>query len=344
MARFPAAGPVARATTLSAEPSSASSLAPGALLGALTLVALTAAPGLAAPPPSPRPVACLPEGGPLQLQRLFANSLELCVVEQRGTGKLTAAAVPTCLTLAIDPGYLSPSSRPFQPPSQLGQDANALEVGEQSVEVCGGAAHSKAGDCKTFTAAQAVDPGLGLTAALSADGARVALAYLGARPAVEVFDVVSGRRLFTLAGRERKAPCISADFIGESLLIRERDCGEDAFRATWLVDANGQPLADAGGARTFASPLDPVRLTDELWAFLSARGDAVVLQNVKTGKVEKRLSLGAKVPAAQAAAMSAISDDTRLMIAHAGKRRGELSLLDVATGKLRKLSLKRCKK
>ncbi len=308
---------------------------------------------------SPPPVACLPAGGPVQLHRLIGNSLELCTVEKRrpkdgATGATGAPA--TCFYYSLAGQYLSTTSQELRSTAASTSGAGnapSLEIGAQSVEVCNATltprpatvpGQSAAPSCRTFTASESVDPGLGLTAELSPDSRHLVLSYLGPRPTVEIFSLVSGRLLTKLTGRERKALCLSADFIGPSLLMRERDCGEDEVRAAWLADRNGTFLAEAGGAKAFASAAAPIALAGDTFAFLSPRGDAVALQNVRTGAALHRVSLGAKLPAATAATLSAASDGNRLMIAHAGKRRGELSLIDVATGKLRKLSLKRCPK
>lgn len=282
----------------------------------------------------PTPI-CLPGDGPLLLQKLQANALETCVevdssddlrcfATDLGKGQLRAIPVPA--GLAPDASH----PRIAEPPPAM-----KLELGENSVEVC----RANGSACKTVRASAEVDPGLGLGAELNAAGTIVALAYLSGDTLVETFEVATGKRLMQLHGRSKKAMCISASFLGESLLIHERECGSDDVRASWLASADGKRLADAGGGKAFASPLRPAHLRGDEWAFPARRGEALAIQNVKTGKVLKRISLGARSTLA-----SVIADDQRAVVAYQDKRLGDLAVIDLATYKVRKLAGARCPK
>jgi hypothetical protein len=209
-----------------------------------------------------------------------------------------------------------------------------LEIGDSSVEIC----RASGAACKTVRASAEVDPGLGLGAELDASGTIVALAHLSDDTLVETFEVATGKRLMQVRGRSKKAMCISASFLGASLLIRERECGSDGVRESWLASATGEHLAAAGGGKAFASPLAPAHLRGDEWAFPAAHGEALAIQNVTTGKVVKRISLGSKSSLA-----TVIVDDQRAVIAYQDKRLGDLTVIDLATYKVTKLPGRRCR-
>lgn len=282
---------------------------------------------------------CLPGAGPLILQKLEAGSLEQCVEDEASStvkcfardlrgGKLRRLPTP----VDAKPGSWMPRLAPPPPATK----PTSIEVGEDSVEVC----RASGAACKTIRASGEVDPGLGLGAELNADGTLVALAYLGEGTIVETFEVATGKRLMQVHGRSKKgAMCISASFLGESLLIHETECGSDDVRESWLASATGKRIADAGGGKAFASVIAPAHLRGDEWAFPAKRGEALAIQNVKTGKVVKRISLGAKSSLA-----SVIADDQRAVVAYQDKRLGDLAVIDLATYKVTKLAGTRCPK
>ncbi len=271
----------------------------------------------------PRP-ACLEGTGAPSSVALEDGALRLCVTAE-------GAAQPSCYLMDLTTGKLQRGGR-----GRVVAEAWKLELGEGDVTICpaaGGAA------CKTVRASGEVDPGLGLTAELSGDGAKVALAYLGDAPTVEVFAVASGAKLLEARGRSKGALCISGSFAGDALLVAERDCGADAVAALWIAGPDGKRVADAGGGKAFATARAPAHLSGEDWAFASAKGDALAIQDVKTGKVKKKLSLGKKGAGAMLAA-----DAKQLVAAFADKRLGEVAVVDLTTYKVRKLSAPRCAK
>ena len=73
------------------------------------------------------------------------------------------------------------------------------------------------------------------------------------------------------------------------------------------------------------------------WLAPAARGEAAVIQDVRTGKIKKRIALGARSTPA-----TPLSDGKRLVLAYEGKRLGDLAVVDLATYKVTKLAGTRC--
>lgn len=275
---------------------------------------------------APRGAAACASDEPAFLLRLRGDALERCEAEGEEV---------RCSSTALGGGARSPLPTPSPPPEDRPRLAPApgapvLTVGEDSVEICapGG------GACKTVRASGEVDPGLGLDVAVSERGDLVALAYLESRSVVEVFDVASGKQHARFFGRSRDAFCIFTEFAGAALIVAEAECGSPPS-LTWLATPEGKRLADLGGKRGFGFASSPVHLRGDDWAFASARGDLVVVQDVVTGKVRRRVSLGR---AKKGATATLLGDAHRLVVAYGGTREGELAVLDLPKLKVRKLA------
>jgi hypothetical protein len=320
-------------------------------LGSVALAALTA--GVVVPAdafartPPPR---CLTGGDSPRLLRLVGDELQLCLDDGSPiVGDSSDAAAPVAraavrcyaidlatrqISLAPSPPFVRPLPRVAAPPP-----SRQISLDQDGAELC-----DASGKCKTLRASGDVDPGLGVTAAVNQAGTLAALAYLAEQTTVEVFDLATGAPLAQLHGRDPRAMCITAELLDRTVLVRERDCGRDAVARAWLADAaTGRHLAEVGGARAFAAgaqpSISPAHLAGDDWAFTAARGAAVVIQDVRTGKVKKRLSLGARATPA-----TPVSDGKRLVIAYEGRRLGDLAVVDLTTYKVTRLAGQRCSK
>lgn len=285
------------------------------------------------PPQTPPPAACLPGAGPSRLLRLQGDALQQCLDDDENDDLVR------CFATDLRSGKLSqlptpPFVRPLPRVARAAGLAPAIQITEKadSADFCRGK------DCKTLHASDEVDPGLGINAAADEAGELAALAYLSEETTVEIFDLATGKRLSRLRGRKPQALCIFAELIAGTVLVRETECGSDGVAASWLASsATGKRLATAGGAAAFATSIDPAHLSGDDWAFPAAAGEAVVIQDVKTGKLKKRIALGARSTPA-----TPVSDGKRLVLAYEGARRGDLAVIDLATYKVRKLAGTRC--
>lgn len=274
----------------------------------------------------PRPLCFRTDSLPNDLL-LHENELELCLAGESGYSDVMSCfkidLTSAQIRRAPDEGAKRSESKPWK-----------MEVGENEVTIC-----PKSGrDCKTVRATYEVDPGLGLSAELSEDGQRVALAYPENSTIVEVFHVATGKKLMELRGRVKKAMCIAASFAGDVVLVEERDCGVSAISALWLAGPDGKRIADAGGSKAFATSFVPAHLSGDDWAFASAKGDVIAIQDVKTGKVKKKISLGKK----SARPPVLVADAKRLVAAYGDKDLGRVVVVDLATYKVKKLEAASC--
>lgn len=282
--------------------------------------------------------ACL-DGGPQPLLvQVRGTTAEFCLEKDAGG---QAGEGLRCYAVDLPTGRLSARGAPVplppadqRPVVRAAAGAPRLEVGEGSVEVCppGGAA------CKVVAAGKEVDPGLGLSAELDETGQRIVLSYLESRTRVEVFEVATARLLGSFAGRAPELSCIFARFVGDRLLVSERECGGEA-KQVWLTTLTGKRIAVLGGAKRIGAVADPVRVSGDVWAFTSERGDAVVLQDVVTGKVKKRLALGS---AREPGSVVAAADGAALAVVYGEARLGELAFVDLARAKVTRHQLPRC--
>jgi hypothetical protein len=250
----------------------------------------------------------------------------------------------TCYATNLRSGRLS--RLPGQPPSNdplprfaPDGDEPKLTIGDDTVEVC----RANGSACKTLKARGEVDPGLGLGAAANPAGTKAVLSYLDGGTVVETFDVASGKPLGRFTGRSAHSACVNAEFVGATLLVREQECG-GATKLTWLATPAGKRIAEVGGKKGMTVAYQPAHLEGERWAFASAAGDTVVVQDVATGKVERRLALGrGPTGAGKDATVSLIGDGHTLVVVHQGARQGELAVIDVGTWKVTKHRAARCK-
>lgn len=300
------------------------------------VVALTGAvtSSVQASPARAEPAVCLAGDDHPRWVAVRQGKVELCL-ETSGPERAR------CYAVALESGTLSPLPLALPGPDEslpnLRPKAGRpkLAVGENSVEVV------REGRVKILQVAGEVDPGLGLTASVNSAGTRVAVAYLDSTTRIEVFDAARGLRMGAFAGRFAGLDCAWAEPIGDGVLVVERECGADTGRG-YLTTLGGQLIAELGGKKRIAPAQDPVYVDGNRWAFTSARGDEVVVQDVVTGKVSKRLALGKGKGKGPAAPVVAAAEGSTLVVVYGGARLGELAVVDLARLRVRKLRAPRC--
>ena len=127
-------------------------------------------------------------------------------------------------------------------------------------------------------------------------------------------------------------------FAGDTLDISNVECGATTGKE-WLATKLGKRIAAIGGASPIMTGSPPVHVTDNTWAFTPDGGDVVILQDVVTGKVVKRISVGKADPDSPA---TLVGDSTHIVLIYGGTRAGDLAVIDVATGKVTQFPAKRC--
>lgn len=163
---------------------------------------------------------------------------------------------------------------------------------------------------------------------LSEDGARLAVVVSArGRNRVETWDVRASRRVASFpATASVPGACLRAQALGPSILLGDVGCdGEELGTGGRLVSLAGKTIAPLGGDRAFAASLDqPLPLQGPLWAFVAERGDSVVVQNIVTGAVTRRVPTG---PPVEAGSFLAASDGAgHFVIAYgAGPRSGSVA-------------------
>lgn len=299
-----------------------------AMSGAAVALLLPATAAFAKPADAP-PLCFRTESLPNDLL-LHDNELEFCVAGESGFSDVIDCFAIDLTTAQIRRAPAEGAQRDDATPWKL-------DVEDDGVKIC----RRSGGDCKKLRATKEIDPGLGLWAELSEDGQRVALSYSGSSPTVEVFHVATGKKLMEAHGTLKNAMCILGTFAGDVVLIEERDCAE-AVSALWLAGPDGKRLASAGGSKAFATNFAPAHISGDDWAFASAKGDAIAIQDVKTGKVKRKISLGWKT--ARPPVLIADAKPHRLVAAYGDKQLGRVAVIDLATYKVKKLSARRCGK
>jgi len=231
----------------------------------------------------------------------------------------------SCFAVELATGKLAAARRPTRAPGPLA-----------SVTVHGKLATACRPDgtaCKTLKPTAYVDDGLGMIGVANAAGTRVALINTSE---IETFDRRTGKRI---AGfRAGKASCTLASFVADdTLLVHNAECG-GGQGTSWLATTRGARLAVVGDDQ----PIDamaPVLLGANRAAFVSARGDALVVHDVATGKLEKRIALG---PASDDARPVLVGDAHRLAIVFGGARWGDVAVVELATDRVTLLPGHRC--
>ena len=231
------------------------------------------------------------------------------------------------------------------PPAPLGQQWPRLVPAPRKVVIknAGGGKKPKlcradGSKCKTLAMSHEIDQGMGLVAA---ENATLTLAALASLEWIDTFDLRSGKRLATFKTGPKQSSCNALEFAGDTLVIGEETCGEDGMTA-WLATAKGKKIADVGGELPITLGFQSLtRLTGNNYAFATLTGEAVIVQDVKTGKVAKRIPVVSAVPRQTG---YLLGDGTTIALVYGGARAGDVAIVDLSSDKVRSYSGKRCAK
>jgi len=192
--------------------------------------------------------------------------------------------------------------------------------------------------CHNLVPTGQIDPGIGFVSAVNSTGTLAAIGVQGSDLQVEVFDVATGKHVSTFKLPPSRWMCLVVAFAGDTLDISNVECGATTGKE-WLATKLGKRIAAIGGASPIMTGSPPVHVTDNTWAFTPDGGDVVILQDVVTGKVVKRISVGKADPDSPA---TLVGDSTHIVLIYGGTRAGDLAVIDVATGKVTQFPAKRC--
>lgn len=270
--------------------------------------------------------ACIDKDSELKGISISDGKLSLCAFGSASDGSMKQ----TCFAIDVANGKWTSASPSVasDPPVVVRASSPKVTVGDADATICA----SDGKSCKKLVASGEVDPGLGLTAAADEALALGVLSYVDGTPQVETFDLASGRRISKFRAGTRKLLCVSVDVLGETLVVDEAECGTDKHR-TWLATKKGKKVASVGGSKAVA-PSSQLQLGNNLAAF-STQGE-VVIQNLKTGKVTKRISLGK----GHQGDTAIVGNDTQLVVVWGG---GDIATVDVASGQVSSFAAPLCR-
>src|SRR5262249_6405507 len=147
-----------------------------------------------------------------------------------------------------------------------------------------------------------------------------------------VYDVARGRRLARIDLGE---PAHTVSFVGDTLLVTNDTCGGSCVSSTLVDTRTGKHIAALGGDTPFdARSVSAARATGDVYAFTDTNSSAIVLQDVKTGRVVHRFDhevLDCKRPGRRC--MRLLDAGGRLAVVDAPGDGGGVALYD-ARGKL----------
>src|SRR5205823_4995608 len=139
---------------------------------------------------------------------------------------------------------------------------------------------------------------------------------------IDTFDLKTGKRLATFKTGDKHSSCNALEFAGDTLVIGEETCGEQGMTA-WLATAKGKKVADVGGELPITPGLQSIaKLSGNDYAFSTLTGEAVIVQDVKTGKVGKRIPVVSAVPKQTG---YLLGDGTALAVVFGGARAGDVA-------------------
>jgi len=226
-----------------------------------------------------------------------------------------------CFAIDLATGKVTSAKRPEPTSTSSGP---TLEINGKKAKACA------AGRCKTLKPRARVDEGLGMHG--NVRGNLVVLVNLGE---VETFALKTGKRIggFTAGNGDCTTVTLVADDV---LLVQNRFCGDDEKGTHYFATPKGKRIAVVGGTK----PIEvgaPAELGAQV-AFVSMKSDEVVVHDVKTGAVARRIPLGN----ADEAWPAIEGDDKRLVVVFGGARAGDLAVVELATEKVTTHAAKRC--
>lgn len=233
---------------------------------------------------------------PISVQAVVPPKKPACIRPPEETGTINSAtgdssrvsycvgtAVDQCFSLDLPTGTLTALDNPPEPQPRSLDAASRLETTNPELKVCTGEA------CKTLT--PQVWPGAAPLHA--ATNGAVAAVMLGDATAgkgyVDVYDVAKSKKLATFRYARGEFKCGEIAMLGSTIYVAQNVCEVPSGRAA-LYTTKGRKLANVGGRADFGAfggaftQLDATR-----WAFLGENGNKLVIQDVVSGKVTKRI-------------------------------------------------------
>lgn len=272
------------------------------------LVTGSGAPAAEAPPPEPAaeppaaaPAVCVPPGS-LAQARLDGDGVFLCTnaAEADAQGDFSR-----CFHLDLASGALAarPVPRVAEPadaqdmPQVIDGDGWRYDRGAEAVSLC-----TAPGECtKRKLDLGKLTPAELAPVATSGSGKLIAVSATDKAGAmwVLVFDRASGKRVAKKkVSFDSSYVCGGASFAGETLVVGLDVCAGPGGVAWLARPTTLARIADLGGGGADFNAYDPagVPLGGDLWAFRSSGLGAVVVQDVVTGEVLRRVDLSPLFP------------------------------------------------
>lgn len=167
---------------------------------------------------------------------------------------------------------------------------------------------------------------------------------------IETWDADGKRRLARFSARTTAAqPCASVEVLDDTLLVTTTACFDEArytrppppslaeqlatARTAYLVTPRGKRIAAVGDPAAVMI-MTPIKIADHRWAFATQTGDAVVIQDVTTGKLVRRIATGAPVAPGMVDVAGDANGHLVLVYGGATARAHTLAIVDVARGAL----------
>lgn len=169
-----------------------------------------------------------------------------------------------------------------------------------------------------------------------------------ALPRVVVEDTGSGAVVGRFGFGDESFRCGMPQFVGDSVLVAAGICAGPAATGELFTD-RGVKVGDVGpapaspdGARFDIYGVPALPLDGDRWAFLSSTGETVVVQDVRTGRIERVIDIGqaAGTPVRWSSPGElgwAKTPSGKLAIVMGGPELGTVFLVDPATGSARKV-------
>ena len=321
---------------------------PVIVVGGIVLVAAGAAVGTAARPPmKPMPPDCVArtdaEARPTRVATLSAGMIAFC---------LEGSAETSCWTVDLATGRYArgPELAPFvdagdagppsdgedPPPTPEAKGALTVARTPRNVKVC----KTGTSDCRTYAPKGLPKGGGPLRASVNEAGTLMVVEIPGVSSTVafaETYDLVTGKRIARFKVAKPDGPCGGAELLGDTVMLTTSVC-EGPGESSWLATPAGKKIAMVGGKDSISTAeTTPVRVDGDVWAFDAGNGGAeVVLQNVRTGAVTKRIALPTDADRGGPATALASDGAGGLVVVTGDPHDGDVLVLDVAAGTVKK--------
>lgn len=283
---------------------------------------------------------CLPASSNLTDARATAEGVVFC--HDAGV----EGVAPQCFSAAVGPtGRYNPEPQPTpETPISL-----TRTVDDRAVEVC-----EREDACKTIRVGGVLDHRLPTEQIAAVNWKLGRLAVLTgvqeteALPRVELYDARSGKRLASRPLPFGKKPgksdyrCGDLAWLGDTLLVRTNVCAGPGGQSWLARGRNLRPIGLLGTRKMNTYRAAPVRVAGNRWAFLATFSRALVVQDIRTGKVLRTISLEGHVEEVDEDSDRVVAlADGRLAVVLGADRVGKL-LIFGRTAKPEVLTPERC--